>query len=99
MLSAQQANDPQIQRSLDRRQPGLEFPQTRAEEFRSLPRRVRIRELGHQYEQQFRVLWRGDAVYCLQVREIRITRRGEVSITAATSRRYKRQNAQQCADP
>src|SRR5215475_16032039 len=34
MLSAQQANDPQIQRLLNRRQLSLKFPESRAEEFR-----------------------------------------------------------------
>ena len=82
MLSAQQANDSQVQRLLNRRQLGLKFPETRAEKFRSLVLQVRIRKLSHQYEQQFRVLWRGDAVYGLQVLQIRVAQLRGVPVTA-----------------
>src|SRR5215471_15629216 len=102
MLSAQQANDSQVQRLLNRRQLGLKFPETRAEIFRSLVLQVRIRKLSHQYEQQFRVLWRGDAVYGLQVLQIRIAQLRGVPVTAPKgekSRNEKQQNAQQCPDP
>src|SRR6516225_6053045 len=81
-VSAQQANDSQVQRLLNRCQLGLKFPETRAEKFRSLVLQVRIRKLSHQYEQKFRVLWRGDAVYGLQVLQIRVAQLPEVPVTA-----------------
>src|SRR5215470_12616319 len=102
MLGAQQANDSQVQGLLNRRQLGLKFPETGAEKFRSLVLQVRIRKLSHQYEQQFRVLWRGDAVYGLQVLQIRVAQLRGVPVTAPKgdkSHNDKQQNAQQCADP
>ena len=90
MLSAQQANDSQVQRLLNRRQLGLKFPKTRAEKFRSLSLQIRIRKLSHQDEQQFRVLWRGDAVYGLQVFQIGAMPFRRRIITA--SKKNKRQN-------
>src|SRR5215468_9936868 len=102
MLGAQQANDSQVQRLPNRRQLGLKFPETRAEEFRSFVLQVRVRKLRHQYEQQFRVLWRGDAVYRLQVLQIRVAQLRGVPVTAPKddkSHNDKQQNAQQCADP
>src|SRR5215467_852319 len=102
MLDAQQANDSQVQGLLNRRQLGLKFPETGAEEFRSLALQVRIRKLSHQYEQQFRILWRGDAVYGLQVLQIRVTHLRGVPVIApkgGKSHSDKQQNAQRCADP
>src|SRR5262249_42753578 len=102
MLSAQQANDSQVQRLLNWRQVGLKFPETRAEKFHSLVLQVRIRKLSHQYEQQFRVLWRGDAVYGLQVLQIRVAQLRVVPVTAPQgykSHNDKQQNAHECADP
>src|SRR5215471_13148143 len=102
VLSAQQTNDSQVQRLLNRRQLGLKFPETRSEKFRSLVLQVRVRKLSHQYEQQFWVLWRGDAVYGLQVLQIRIAQLRGVPVTAPKgekSRNEKQQNAQQCPDP
>src|SRR5215813_12449545 len=102
MLSAQQANDSQVQRLLNRRQLGLKFLETRAEKFRSLIVQVRIRKLSHQYEQQFRVLWRGDTVYRLQVLQIRVAQLRGVPVTPPKgdkSYNDKQQGAQQCANP
>src|SRR4030095_12950240 len=81
MLSAQQANDSQVQRLLNRSQLGLKLPETRVEKFRSLVLQVRIRTLSHQYEQQFRVAWRGDAVYGLQVLQIRVAQLRGMPVT------------------
>src|SRR5262244_1022970 len=97
-----QANDSQVQRLLNRRQLGLKFPETRAEKFRSLVLQVRIRKLSHQYEQQFRVLWQGDAVYGLQVLQVRVAQLRELPVTAPKGDKSdsdQQQNAQQCADP
>src|SRR6516162_11766196 len=102
MLGAQQANDSQVQRLLNRCQLGLKFPETRAEKFRPLVLQVRIRKLSHQYEQQFRVLWRGEAVYGLLVLQIRVAQRRGVPVTVPKgdkSHNDKQQNAQQCANP
>src|SRR5262249_5719518 len=102
MLSAQQANDSHVQRLLNRCQLGAKFPETRAEKFCSLVLQVRIRKLSHQYEQQFRVLWRGNAVYGLQVLQIRVTQLRGMPVTARKndkSHNDKQQNAQQCAEP
>src|SRR5262249_39289082 len=101
MLSAQQANDSQVQRLLNWRQVGLKFPETRAEKFHSLVLQVRIRKLSHQYEQQFRVLWRGDAVYGLQVLQIRVAQLRVVPVTAPKrnqSHNDKQRNTKQRAD-
>src|SRR5215471_19112985 len=81
VLSAQQTNDSQVQRLLYRCQLGVKFPETRAEKFRALVRQVRIGKLSHQDEQQLRFFWRGDAVYRLQVLQIRIAPRGIVPVT------------------
>ena len=100
MLSTQQTNDSQVQRLLNRRQLGLKFPETGAEKLRSLALQVRIRKLSHQYEQQFRVLWWGDAVYGLQVLKIRVAQLRGVPLTAPKSDKNpndKQQNAQECA--
>src|SRR5215831_11424732 len=102
MLSAQQANDSSVQRLLNRRQLGVKFPETHAEKFCSLVLQVRIRKLGHQYEQQFRVLWRGDAVYGLQVLQIGVTQLRGMTVTARKndkSHNNKQHNAQQGAEP
>src|SRR5262249_32438850 len=102
MLGAQQANDSQVQRLLNRCQLSLKLPETRAEKFRSLALQVRIRKLSHQYEQQFRVLWRGDAVYGLQVLQIWVAHLHGVPVTAPKgdkSHSDKQQDAQRCADP
>src|SRR5215831_12437907 len=97
MLSPQQANDSQVQRLLNRCQLGLKFPETRTEKFCSLTLQVRIRKLRHQYEHQLRILWRCDAVYGLQVIQIRVAQLGVVPVTAPTtdqSENDKQQNAQ-----
>src|SRR5262244_330419 len=102
MLSAQQANDSQVQRLLNPSQLGLKLSKTRAEKFRSLVLQVRIRKLSHQYEQQFWVLGRGHAVYGLQVLQIRVAQLRVVPVTAPKgdkSHNDKQQHAQQCADP
>src|SRR5262249_25229781 len=101
ILSAQQANDSQVQRPLNRRQPGLKFPKMRAKKFRSLVLQVRIRELIHQYEQQFRVHSRGDAVYGLQVLQVRVAqlRGGPVSAPKnEKSHNDQEQNTEQYSD-
>src|SRR5262249_43880781 len=72
MLSAQQADDSQVQRLLNRCQLGVKLRETRVEKFRPLVLQIRICKLSHQYEQQLRVFWWGDAVYRLQVLQIRI---------------------------
>src|SRR5215472_11020871 len=98
MLSAQQANDSQIQRLLNRRQLRLKVRETRAEEVRSLILQIRIRKLSHQYEQQLRVLWRGDAVYGLQIFEFRAVQlRGTLVIAAKNNNGHndQQQSAQQ----
>src|SRR5215510_11540159 len=98
MLSAQQANDSQIQRLLNRRQLWLEFLETRAEEFRSLILLIRICKLSHQYEHQLRVLWRGNAIHGLQIFEFRAVQlRGTLVSTAKNDNRHndQQQDAQQ----
>ena len=61
---------------------GLKFSETRAEKFRSLVLQVRIRKLSHEYEQQLRILWRGDAVYGLEVLQIRVAQLRGGPVTA-----------------
>src|SRR5262245_53753841 len=72
MLRAQQGDDPEIQGLLNRRQARVELLETRAEELRSLLLPVGVRKLGHQQEQQFRVLRRGDAVDRLEILQVRV---------------------------
>src|SRR5437879_3737461 len=71
ILSAQQPNDSQVQRLLNRCQLWLEFLETRTEKLCSLILKVRTGELAHQYEHQLRVLWWCDAIHGLQIFEFR----------------------------
>src|SRR5262249_31096029 len=101
MLSAQQTNDSQIQRLLNRCQLGVKVPETRAEKFCSVVLQVRIREFSHQYEQQLRVFWWGDAVYGLQVLQIRIALRRIVPVTTPkidNSQDHNQQNTHHYTD-
>src|SRR5262249_18702854 len=72
---------------------GIEFLQQGAVKFHSLTPQIRVRKLSHQYEQQFRVFWRGDAVYRLQVFQIRVAQLRVVPVTAA--KRDKSHNEQE----
>src|SRR5262249_47646621 len=83
ILSTQQANNSQVQRLLNRRQLWLEAPETRVEKFRTLFLQIRIRKLSHQDEHQFWILRRGDAVYGLQMFELRAVQLAGTFVMAA----------------
>src|SRR6266851_10314132 len=71
VLGSQQSDGAQIQRLLSVRQTGTEFLQPRREELRTLTLQVRVRVLRHQQKHQLWIArWR-DAVYSLQVFELR----------------------------
>src|SRR5579859_681114 len=83
ILSAQQPDNSQIQRLLNRCQLWLEFLETRAEKFCSLILKIRTGELAHQDEHQLRVLWWRDAVHGLQILEFRAVQLRGSLVTAA----------------
>src|SRR5215831_5355156 len=94
MLSAQQSNDSEVQRLLYRCQLGLKFPQTRAEKLRSFILKIRICEFGHQYEHQLRIFRQRDAVYRLQVLQIRIAELRIMPVTALKADNHHDDNQQ-----
>src|SRR5215469_2032460 len=101
VLSAQQTNDSQIQRLLNRRQLWLKFLKARAEKFRSLILQIRTCELAHQDEHQLGVSWRSDAVHSFQVLQLRAAQPSGTPIRTAKNdngRNDEQQNTQQQSD-
>src|SRR5579864_47663 len=101
ILSAQQPDDSQIRRLLNRCQLWLELLETRAEEFCPLILKIRTGELAHQYENPLRILWWRDAVHGLQIFEFRtVPLRGTLVGTAQNDNRHndEQQNGQQPTD-
>ena len=76
VLSAQQSDGGQVQRFLKVGKARSEFPQARGEKLHAFARDVGVSVLGHQQEEQLRILRRSHAVYGHQVLEFRAMRNG-----------------------
>src|SRR5215831_17886762 len=103
VLSAQQADDSQVQRLLYGRQVWIELPETRTEEFGPLILQIRIRKLGHQYEHQLWVSWRSGAVYEFQIFQFHVAPLRGARVIAPKNQDQRcdnqQKNTQSCTDP